>query len=316
MGKYALVKAYVHELFVDRRYQRGLIKAQVRRLVEGWDWEKYHPITVSHRADGRLAVIAGQQRTTAAQELGIEWLPAVLITHTSLQEEAKSYIGSGETANIGAGDRFRARLVANEAKAMDIWNVVNAEGFTFACLRQDEGGKNDPFALRAVWATENIYDSSPNYLRRVLSIIREAWGGGDAIPDMTSSSMLKGIYLAIRYLERYEISDEDIIKAWGRTSVKDTLDEGASRYRSMTAGRSMDVGVASVLVDAYNFRRRLDSQVPMFTRAVSRSLSSKNAAKTTRQKVGEEAYRAVRAANAAGEARGKGGRFQKREKAG
>lgn len=270
--RWQLLMVPTGELFADRRYQRGLVKGQVKRLVENWDWEKYHPIIVSHRADNRYALLAGQQRTTAAIELGIPMLPALLQKQTDIRQEAKSYLGSGEIANIQAGDRFKARLIANEQKAFDIWNVVNTAGFTLQCMKEEEGTSfNDPFSIAAVHAIEGIFDTG--YLPRILDIIMKSWGD-KAVKEMVQGPILRGVYMAVRHIEQYEVSDEEVSKRFGVQDVKTIMDKGTDRYRSMVVGRSIDAGVAAVLVDSFNYRRR--EQVPEFSKKSSMAWRVKN----------------------------------------
>lgn len=263
LDHYIMMNAEVGNLFTDRRYQRGLVKNQVRKLVEKWNWDKYHPIIISHRADGRYAVISGQQRTHAAIELGIPVLPALLITKTSIQQEANSYLGSGEVANIQAADRFKARLIANDVKAFAIWGEVEKAGFTLRVL-QEEGYSTNPFAIEAVYAIETVFDTG--FLTKTLDVIRGAWGG-KAVKEMVGGNMIRGVYLAIRHLEEYEVAPEDLAKSLGKMEVKEVLDKGYDRYRSMVTGRSIDARVAAVLIDQYNYRRR--EPVPEFSKAAT-----------------------------------------------
>lgn len=291
--RWQLLMVSTGDLFVDRRYQRGLVKTQVKRLVEGWDWDKYHPIIVSHRSDGRYAIISGQQRTTAAIELGIPKMPALLQKQITIKEEAKSYLGSGNVANIQAGDRFKARLIANEAKAFEIWNVVQKTGFTLQCLKEEEGTTfSDPFSIAAVYSLESVYDLG--YLERVLNIIMASWGDRP-VKDMVQSSMIRGVYMALRHIEQYEISDEEVSKKFSTQEVKTILDKGFDRYRSMVVGRSIDAGVAAVLVDTFNYRRR--EQVPEFSKKAALSMRSQGAGKANSARTPREGGRWVKKAS-------------------
>jgi hypothetical protein len=291
--RWQLLMVPTGQLFADRRYQRGLVKNQVRKLVDNWDWEKYHPIIVSHRADGRYALLAGQQRTTAAIELGIPSLPAILQKQTDIRQEAKSYLGSGEIANIQAGDRFKARLIANEQKAFDIWNIVNQAGFTLHCMKEEEGTTHsDPFSISAVYSIETVFDVG--YLGRALDIIMKAWGDRPT-KDMVQSNMIRGVYMALRHIEQYEVSDDEIAKRFTSQEVKSVLDKGADRYRSMVVGRSMDAGVAAVLVDTFNYRRR--EQIPEFSKKAAASLRGRNAAKAVSTESRSKAGKASAAKN-------------------
>lgn len=304
--RWQLLMVPTGSLFVDRRYQRGLVKTQVRRLVENWDWEKYHPIIVSHRADDRYAILAGQQRTTAAIELGISELPAILQKQTDIREEAKSYLGSGEIANINAGDRFKARLIANEVKAFDIWDQIHKAGFTLDCLKEEEGTTfTNPFSIAAVHAIESIYDTG--YLPRILDIIMKSWGD-KPVKEMVQGPMLRGVYMAVRHLEQYEVSDEEVSKKLNGQEVKTILDKGADRYRSMVVGRSFDAGVAAVLIDAFNYRRR--EQVPEFSKKSSQAWRFKNVPRDVRVASGKRQG----PINAATLDRASGGRWVKKAK--
>lgn len=304
-----LVNAPVAKLFIDRRYQRGLVKHQVKRLVNGWDWDKYHPISIAHRADGRYAVIAGQQRTTAALELGIEYLPAVLRVAQDIHQEAKQYLGSGEVAHIQASDRFKARLIANEQKAFDIWNVVENCGFSLKCMRTEErpGGYADPFSIEAVYALEQIFDMG--YLEKTLKVVHRAWSN-QPTKDMVQGSVIMGIYMAIRHLEQYEVNNEELGDRLGKISAKELIEKGIDRYRSMVHSRSIQAGVAAVVVDQFNYRRR--EPVPEFSLSALRARQLREAAKIGAQKrdmskLGKKGY-------AATEASGKmPSRFRKRE---
>src|SRR4029450_12764293 len=84
-----VITVQVANLFVDHRYQRGVKKSSVRQLVENWNWKRFLPIIVAHRGGSgdRFAVIDGQQRFMAAQELGITSLPAILIVTRDLESE-------------------------------------------------------------------------------------------------------------------------------------------------------------------------------------------------------------------------------------
>lgn len=257
-----LIMAPVSKLFIDRRYQRGLVRSQVKRLVNEWDWDKYHPISIAHRADGRYAVIAGQQRTEAALELGIETLPAVLRVAQDIHTEAKQYLGSGNVATIQASDKFKARLVANEQKAFDIWNVVETCGFTLRAMQEGErGAYSDPFAIEAVAALEQIFDAG--YLAKTLAVIHATWGGNPT-KEMVHGSMLVGMYMAIRHLERHEVSYEELPAKLNKFSPKELMDKGVERYRSLVAfAKGIHTGVAAVVIDTFNLRRK--EPVPPFS---------------------------------------------------
>jgi hypothetical protein len=161
-------------------------------------------------------------------------------------------------------------------------------------MKEEEGTSfSDPFSISAVYSAETVFDVG--YLGRVLNIIMKAWGDRPT-KDMVQSNMIRGVYLALRHIEQYEISDEEVAKRFTSQEVKGVLDKGADRYRSMVVGRSMDAGVAAVLVDTFNYRRR--EQIPEFSKKASQALRASAGGK----------------ASAAGSSRLSGGKFSKRIK--
>jgi len=287
ISSWQMIMVEVSSLFMDRRYQRGLVKTQVKKLVNGWDWEKYHPISISHRVDGRYAVIAGQQRTTAALELGIEKLPAVLRLSQDIHSEAKQYLGSGEQAPIQSSDRFKARLMANEQKAFDIWNTVEKCGFSLRCMRVEEpGGWVDPMAIEAVHAVESVFDAG--YLEKTLYVIRTTWGS-EPHKNMVQGTMIRGMYLAIRHLKFNGIEHTELAERLQKNIIpaKEVINKGYDRYRSMVHSRSIDAGIAGILIDQFNFRRR--ELVPEYSPAAIRAEVARKARKAYEKKYGANA---------------------------
>lgn len=265
-----VITVKVASLFVDHRYQRGVKKGSVRRLVEGWTWRKYFPILVAPRGGqgiDRYAIIDGQQRWMAAQELGIESLPAILIVASSLEDEAELFVGANTSAPVGAGDRFRAEYLRQVPRFVEIAATVAGCGFILNCILDEK--KTDPFAIDAVAAIESIYDTG--YLFKTLEVVQKAFGGSP-VKDMTTAQFLQGVYLSIRHLERFEVPREDLIKSLIRTDVKELMDKGHDRYRSMVSSRSIAGGIAAVVVEQFNYRKRADATVPAYDRSAARAL--------------------------------------------
>lgn len=295
-----VINVKVSSLFVDHRYQRGVKKASVKRLVDGWTWKRYLPIIISPRGGSgvdRYAIIDGQQRFMAAQEIGIEELPAIMIVAASLELEAELFVGANTGSPVGAGDRFRAEFLRKDERCIEINATVNGCGFMLNCLREEQ--TKDPFAIDAVSAIESIYDMG--YLYKTLDVIQKAFGGAP-VKDMTTAPFLMGVYLSLRHLERFEVAREDLIKALGRVEVKELLDMGHDRYRSMVTSRSIAGGIAAVIVEQYNYRKRAELTVPAYDRAAARSLMS----------LSERDHRAGGLASAA-RRRTAGGKFSKKE---
>lgn len=270
-----IIVVKVGSLFVDHRYQRGVKKSSVRNLVENWTWKRYLPVIVAPRGgsgNDRYAIIDGQQRFMAAQELGIEELPAIMLVAASLEEEAELFVGANTGASVGAGDRFKAEYLRKEPRYITIAAAVEASGFTLGCLKESTGGAphyRDPYSIDAVGTIENIFDMG--YLNKTLDVISESFGNAP-VKDMVTGPFLQGVYLALRHLSRFEIPAEELVKSLSRTDVKELLDMGHDRYKSMVSSRSISGGIAAVIVEQFNFRKRADQVVPAYDRSAARAL--------------------------------------------
>ncbi len=264
--KYELIRVPVAELFVDHTCQRRVYKSRVSMLVKGWDWTQYSPIMIAARR-GRYAVIDGQQRLMAAQELGIESLPAVLRLGADHQDEAKAFIGVNNAVPGGAGEKFRAKLVVKDPEAVDILTRVRNMGFDLTCALE-EGQPRTVFCIDAVYALQQVYKS--DMLISVLGAIMHAWGH---IPhrDMISSEALPGMMLALRHARRREVSAQQFAdRLKENITPSEARDRTADRFKSMNAGRSQAVAYAAILIEAYNFRLK-GKALPPFTKESSRS---------------------------------------------
>lgn len=279
-----IISVNVRDLFVDHRYQRGVKKSSVRNLVNNWTWKQYIPIIVSPRGGSgvsRYAIIDGQQRFMAAQEIGIEKLPAIMLVAASLDDEAELFVGANTGASVGAGDRFKAQFLRKEPRSIAIAAVVEASGFSLGCLRGAQGGnsnyKGDPFTIEAVGTIENLYDMG--YLTKTLDTISESFGDAP-VKDMVTGPFLHGVYLALRHLARFEVPREELVKSMQRTDVKELLNMGHDRYKSMVSSRSISGGIAAVIVEQFNYRKRADQVVPAYDRSAARALIASAGAKS------------------------------------
>jgi hypothetical protein len=125
----------VEALEVDDTYQRsieaGTSKKLVATIAENWDWRLCLPLLVSRRG-GRLFVIDGQHRKEAADLRGdIHSLPAVVFDLDGPQAEAELFIQANRSRRaMGKLDDFHAAVVAGNAKAMAVHDVVVGSGLT------------------------------------------------------------------------------------------------------------------------------------------------------------------------------------------
>lgn len=275
-----VISVKVADCFVDHRYQRSVKKSSVTQLIKNWSWRRYFPIIVAHRGGqgDRYAIIDGQQRFMAAQELNIDKLPAILVVCRDLETEAEMFVGVNTGAAVGAGDRFKADFLRGTERAKTIAAVVNQAGFFLSPLRDVEGKKGPAeFTISAIGSLERVYDQG--YLYRVLKVIGDSFGSSPA-RDMTSGNFLEGVYLAMRHLDRFETGDEALIKALSGTTVAELLDRGYERYKSMVTSRSIPGGIAAVVIERFNYRKKASDTVPPYDRSAVRAMRAETLAKS------------------------------------
>lgn len=268
-----VITVQVKDLFVDHRYQRGVKKSSVSNLIANWNWRRFLPIIVAPRGGSanRFAVIDGQQRYMAAQELGITSLPAILIVARDIETEAEMFVGANTGASVGAGDRFKAEYLRHEPRSLEIAGIVLDAGFGLACLSDVPEHKKVPdvFTISAVSALIRIWERG--YLPRVLKLVADSFGA-QPTKDMTTGNVLEGFYLALRHLDRFEVEDEAVAHSLHAMDLRKLMEMGYERYKSMVTSRSIPGGIAAVIVEAYNHRKRPDQVVPPYDRSAARAM--------------------------------------------
>lgn len=123
------------QLVIDETYQRDLSfksRALIRRLVEGWDWNCFKPLSVALAANGAYEVIDGQHTAIAAATHGaIETLPCLVLDAATLAERSKAFVGiNRDRVALTAYALFRARLAAEDPEAVAVQAALSATGAT------------------------------------------------------------------------------------------------------------------------------------------------------------------------------------------
>lgn len=123
----------VDHLLVDDTYQRsiegGASQKLIVKIAENWDWRLCLPLLVSKR-DGKMFVIDGQHRLEAARLRGdIRDIPVVVFDFNDPKAEAELFVQANRSRrNMGTLDDFHAAVVAGDAKAIAINEVVTEAG--------------------------------------------------------------------------------------------------------------------------------------------------------------------------------------------
>lgn len=181
----------VDDLQIDPRYQRDLSELQVRKITKNFDPDAFGVITISSRVPGGLFVVDGQHRIAALRQMG--WgqqrVPCIVYRNLSLEDEAKVfYLPQTTRKYMTPGQRFRARLVANEPTAIELKRLVEFHGFS---LNLTNGGSADAKELDAIAALEFIdRQYSIEHLGLVLKVMHEAWSDNEA---KLQGNMIRGL---------------------------------------------------------------------------------------------------------------------------
>jgi hypothetical protein len=137
----------VNELLIDDQYQRtvdtGPSQTLIRRIAMFWDWGLCQPLSVSRRPDGKLLIVDGQHRASAAKMRGdIPHLPCVITSYSSSGDEAAAFVALNQMRRpLSVLDVFKAAVVAEDKEALEIQNAVSAAGLRIAPHMTSAGWK-------------------------------------------------------------------------------------------------------------------------------------------------------------------------------
>lgn len=166
---YAFEHWQVERMYVDKDYQRPL-SSLVRKLVKRWDARLLMPVVISVRkGNPHGAIVDGQTRWSAAKQLGIKTLPALVFRGTR-EEEAELFASfQSERRGINAYRRFHAALVANNPAALEVDQTVRRYGYEVMEGTTD----THPWGIAAVKALEEAFEQGQ--LEKVLTVTSRAW---------------------------------------------------------------------------------------------------------------------------------------------
>ena len=172
----------VDDLIVDEIYQRPKILAEIKAMTDHWEWNAVRTLAVSLRHDdeGRsyYAVIDGQQRLTAARNVGIQKLPCQVFLDLTREEEARLFTLLNTAKRPIPNDMFRAKLAAGDEQAKLIMICVRNANWEVD-LENTHRGKGE-FGSRtinsAVVLTQVFNRGGVLHLTQVLNICHGWYG--------------------------------------------------------------------------------------------------------------------------------------------
>jgi len=195
-------------LFVDKRYQRRATSF-VKTIAAAFDPLLFQVVIVSERTKGRskapYAIIDGQTRWLAAQEVGLPEVPCLILSGLSQADEARVF-GDLQTKRRGMAswERFRANVAAGKPEAVQIHALVNEVGFKIMGVDSEES--KDPTVIAATVALERTYRIDPTQLERTLVDLKDAW------PDVKpGADTIRGLHYFFRHAED-SIDDERLVR--------------------------------------------------------------------------------------------------------
>jgi len=189
-------------LIIDDSYQRPPHDYFIKDIASNFDETLVGTIDVSERKGTYFSVLDGQQRYHAMNLVGKTACYCSVYRNMSLADEAAFfYRKNRDRRTMKPYYAFRARVVANDPEAMQIQNLVEAQGFTLA------PASNERDVIGAIVSIQRLYEMPTNNEREecispALKTIRQSFYGRK---ESISSSILLGFGEFFR-----EFSDEDL----------------------------------------------------------------------------------------------------------
>jgi hypothetical protein len=163
----------VELLFIDPSYQRPETRL-VKVIAENFRPAVFGTVLGSRRDTGRVAIMDGQQRTSAARLIGVVAVPCLVYEGLTVPEEARIFVQlQRDRLSMRPVQRFKGELRGLYPRAIEIKRVLDARDIE---LVEHSGKDAPPDALAAITALETIFDrfGSP-VLEQALDVITAAW---------------------------------------------------------------------------------------------------------------------------------------------
>lgn len=230
----------------------GVNQRKIDKMTASWDAGRVGTISISERKDGARFVIDGAHRVTAARELGINELPAVVHSGLSSADEARLFYGLNDFTVPSAVSRFLARVAAGDDAAVNIVKIAEDHGWKVS--HQSDNGN-----IAAVQALETVYRNAAGTLAEgahaetldwVLDVTTAAWGHDR---DAAHRTILLGLaQLHGRF--GADVDAKKLVSEMAQTRPKTLLGK-ATGLRDIRGGTT-PAHLASILAEMHNKGRR------------------------------------------------------------
>ena len=241
----------VQALLIDPEAQRRLDRKWVRAHIPAFDPEQLGYIVVNKRADGKMYVVDGQHRVELIRSVG--WgdqnVHAEYYAGLILRQEAALFLARNDRRALRITDKFRIRILAEDADAIGIAKIVQEQGLIVSAASQD-GHITAIAALEAVYRGGGIAGEKEG--RRALAdslrVILRAWGNQSAA---LHGHVIKAIGMVeLRYngaLDQHMLAKKLAPFPGGAPGLI-----GKARSMQELNGKPLHHCAASIIVERYN----------------------------------------------------------------
>ena len=254
----------VGDLRFDESYQRidKIVTARVTDIAKNFDEGALGVILVSERDNGDLYVIDGMHRVLGTMKrFGADYrIPAMLYQGMTIEDEARAFWMQTKRTAISAISEHKARVVANEAMAVCIQEVLDRNGLTTTKRGQTTNNGKRFYAVRTL---EKIYKESG--CEAVDFVVETVIAGTKPIGVEASGDLVDAVY---GVLIRYPNVDADTISRTITNRGAAYIRNRALALRKM--GITRELAEVQALVDAINHGRRNRLSSVMTTKRAKR----------------------------------------------
>jgi hypothetical protein len=167
-----------HDLWVDETYQRSLSRRSlslIKRIVAGWNWNKFKPPSVARDEQGRLCVIDGQHTAIAAVTRGEGSIPVMLHEMGDVAIRADAFIGMNrDRLATTATQIHHSSVIAGDKRAVEVEAVCKAAGVSILKTQPPSGAYliGETMAVKTIRRMIDMYGAQE--VENVLKLLVEA----------------------------------------------------------------------------------------------------------------------------------------------
>ena len=252
----------IERLVVDPSYQRTIERrgaANVVRIAREFRWSRFSPVIASPVAGGKLAIVDGQHRTTAAALLGFTEVPCQIII-ADAREQADAFRAiNGAVTKVSSLVLFHSALVAGDADAADVARIASHCGVRILRSKRTFAGMaiGDcacPATLMAIYR-----DNGPRVLERALQAITLT---PNNIPGNLGATLLAALALALAARRSLLDDRERLVAVMTSMELEQELEAFRVERRGGDEFGSLAKAFAARLGDLIDARAPLSAQPP------------------------------------------------------